>query len=218
MSQITLEITPRTKEKKVKDLREQGTVPCVLYGHEIENQQIECDEQEFHKTFVRAGESTIIDLDMGGKKTSVLIHKIDRDPVTDRCIHIDFFAPNMKKEITTHISIVANGEVPAVKELGGVLVTHRDSIEVRCLPKDLPHEIVVDLSKLAEIGDSISVSDLSLGEHVAAQLEDDEIIFAVEAPRKEEVVENPAEGEEGEATEEGEKKEGEAAEEGEKKE
>jgi large subunit ribosomal protein L25 len=210
MSQITLEVKPRNKEEKVKDLRKQGTVPCVLYGYEVENLQIECDEQEFHKTFVKAGESTMIDLDLDGKKTSVLIHKVDLDPVTDRYSHIDFFAPDMKKEIITHVAINTTGEAPGVKDFGGILITHRDSIEVKCLPKDLPHEIVVDLSQLKELHDSISVADLDIPNGVSVQIGEDNLLFVIDAPRKEEVIEKPEEVEgEGEGEGAGEAKEGE---------
>lgn len=208
MSNIVLEAKARNTKAKARDLRKQGIVPGVLYGFNTENQTVMFDDRDFHKVYVKAGESTIIDINVDGKTSSVLIHKVDCDPVTDKYEHIDFFAPDMTKEITTHIQIRAIGEATGVKDHGGVLITHRDSIEVRCLPKDLPHDIPVDLSALKEIQDSISIKDLKVSSAVSVLLDDDELLFVVEAPRKEEEI-VPATGEEGTEDEGGEKKEGE---------
>ena len=195
MADITLQATKRDpKAGKAKDLRASGQVPVVLYGHKVENETLSCTYQELHKAFVKAGESTIIDLKTDKATVPVLFHRIDLNPVSGEYEHVDFFAPDMTKEITTHVAITAIGESPAVKDLGGVLVKHRESIEVKCLPKDLPHQIEVDLSSMEELNSHIAVSGITVPAGVTVMLSEDEMLFVVQPPRKEEEI-KPAEEE-----------------------
>ena len=209
---ITLEAKKRDKSTSAQDIRRNELVPGVLYGYQVDNQAIECAYQEFHKTFVKAGESTIIELNVGDKKVPVLIHQIDLDPVTNKYSHVDFFAPDMTKKVTTNIAITITGEAPGVKDLGGILVRNKDTIEVRCLPKDLPHDVTIDISSLENFHDSITVADIKLSSAVTILNGPEEIVVSVQPPRKEEEEIKPeeeAEGEvaEGEAPAEGEQKE-----------
>ncbi len=218
MANITLKAAKRDPKAKAKDVRTGGHVPGVLYGHKTENQALQCVEQEFHKVYVEAGESTVLELDVEGKKTPVLIHSLQLDPVTDKYEHIDFFAPDMTKEVTTNVPIRTTGEAPGVKDHGGILVRNRDQISVKCLPKDLPHEVTIDLNPLAELHDSVKVGDLKLPEAVQILEDPETLIISVTPPRKEEEEVKPvvAEGEEGEVAEgEEAKKEGEEKKEGE---
>jgi large subunit ribosomal protein L25 len=193
---ITLKAEPRS-QKRAKDLRKEKRVPGVLYGFDVENQPLECNEQAFHRVFVQAGESTVIDLDLSGSTVPVLIHEVSFDPVTSAYAHVDFFAPDMTKEVTAKIALRITGEAPAVKNLGAILVRNRDTVTVRCLPKDLPHDIPVDISLLENFHDAVLVSALSLPSTVAVLEEGDEIVASVQPPRKEEEGEKaaPAEGE-----------------------
>lgn len=225
MANIILKATKRDPKGKAKDVRGSRQVPGVLYGHKTENQAVECVEQEFHKVYVEAGESTVVELDVEGKKTPVLIHSLQLNPVTNRYEHIDFFAPDMSKEVTTNVPIRTTGEAPGVKDHGGVLVRNRDHISVKCLPKDLPHEVKIDLTPLAELHDSVTVGNLKLPEVVQILEDPETLIISVTPPRKEEEEVKPvvAEGEEGEVAEgeeaakEGEEKKEEGKEEGEEK-
>ena len=196
-SVITLQALPRDKKKGLKDLQRDSLVPGILYGHQVKNQLVECDNRGFHKVFKKAGESTVIDLQVEGKSIPVLIHQIAYDSVTDDYIHIDFFAPNMSKEVTTNVPVRLTGESLGVKDMGGILVRNRDTITVKCLPKDLPHEIVIDISVLENLHDTVTVADLNLSQAVTSLDGGEEIIISLQPPRKEEE-EKPstAEGEE----------------------
>jgi large subunit ribosomal protein L25 len=141
---------------------------------------------------VKAGESTIVELALDEKKIPCLIHAIDLDPVTDRYQHVDFYALDMKKEVTTHVPIHFVGESPAVKTLGGVLVTVMSTITVTCLPKDLPHAFDVDISALAEFHNSITVGSLKAPAGVTIKDATDSVIVTVQEPRAAEE-EKPAE-------------------------
>ncbi len=114
------------------------------------------------KAYVQAGESTLVELDMDGKKLPVLFHRIDFDPVSDRIAHVDFYAVNMKEELEAPVSIRFEGESPAVKDLSAIIVTALDTVTVRCLPTNLPQNLSVDLSKLTEFGATLTIADITL--------------------------------------------------------
>jgi large subunit ribosomal protein L25 len=218
MTSISLSVNPRNTEEKAVDLRKTGVIPGVVYGFQTENQPIECEYQAFHKTYVQAGESTVIDLEVGGKSIPVLIHQLDLDPVSGKYAHVDFFAVDMKKKVTANIPLHIIGESSAVKNLAGVLIHNKDTISVSCLPKDLPQSFTADLGMLDELGKSILVSDISIPDAVEVQEQPDEPLLTVQAPRKAEEEKPAEEGAEEEGGEEEEKKEGEEKAEGEKNE
>jgi len=200
-----------------KVLRRESIVPGVVYGNEAENTSIQCDYSEIYKAYVQAGGSTIVDLDIDGKKVPSLFHDLSFDPVSDRIIHVDFYAVNMKKEIEAQIPLEFIDESEAVKTLNGVLITTNDHVTVHCLPANLPHALHISLSSLKEFGDALHASDILPMDGVQIMDEPDTMIATVQEPRAavEEVQEEAAatEDEEGEKKEgeEGDKKEGEEA-------
>lgn len=191
MDKVALSASARSKDVSVKNLRKQGQIPGVVYGNKTENTTIQMEEVALMKAYVKAGESTLVDLDIGGKKMPVLFHEVSFDPVTDRMDHVDFYAVDMNKEVEAEVPVHFEGESAAVKE-GGILVTALDAITVRCLPSNLPHDFKVELSKLKAFGDSITVADLSVPEKVEILNEADAVIAVVQEPRAEEVQEAPA--------------------------
>jgi len=188
MDMIPLKAAPRDTATKPNKLRRGGTVPCVVYGHDMKNLQVVCAERELHRVFAKAGESTLIELDMDGKKIPVLFKDITFHPISGREEHADFYAVNMKEEIETLVPVKYKGEAPAVKDLGGVFITAHEAVTVRCLPADLPHELTVDISGLAEFHMSITVKDLHLAKGVKVMEGADTVLATVQEPRKEEVI------------------------------
>jgi len=166
--------------KKVETLRRKGFLPAVLYGPKIKNLSLIIDEKEFDKIFQEAGESSLVSLDVeGDKKYLVLIHDFQRDPLTDKIIHVDFFQPSLKEEIEVKIPLVFEGEAPAVKSLGGTFVKYLSEIEVKVLPQKLPREIRVSVEGLKSFEDNIKIADLKLPEGVKILRDKEEIIAAV---------------------------------------
>src|SRR3989338_8153968 len=99
--------------KKVKNLRIAGMIPAVLYGPKIKNNvSLEVDLKEFEKAFKEAGESSLISLKIGGQKENalVLVHSLERDPLNEKPIHIDFYQPDLTKEIEANVPLVFEGE------------------------------------------------------------------------------------------------------------
>lgn len=160
MQKIELPVLVRQTEERAKALREGKMVPGVVYGHGFENVHLKVDYQTFRRVFEAATFSTLVTLDIDGKKqVPVLIHEVQYDPVTDLITHVDFYAVRMDEKVTTHISLEFVGASEAVK-LGAVLNTNKHQVEVSALPGDLVHTIPVDLTKLEKIGDIIRIKDI----------------------------------------------------------
>ena len=175
----------KTLGKKVKALRERGVLPGVLYGPRIkETLPLEINFKEFEKVYKEAGESTLVSLEIEGKKTPVLIHEVKLDPLTGKPIHVDFYQPRLEEEVEVTIPIIFEGEAPAVKELGGTLVKNIHEVEVRALPQNLPHEIKVNMEKLKTFEDDILVKDLPTPKGVKILKELEEVVATVAPPEK----------------------------------
>lgn len=183
---ITLQATTRKDfGKKSKLVKMAGQIPAVVYGPGVKNVSVQVDEKEFIKVFKQAGESSLVELLVEGEKDKklILVHDIQKDPVSDEITHIDFYQPDLKKEVEVEVPLVFEGTAPAEKDLGGTLNKNILEIEVRALPQNLPHEIKVDISSLKTFEDHILVKDLVLPKGVKTTKEHDEIVAAVLAPR-----------------------------------
>lgn len=190
MDMVSLSTAARSQDVSARALRRTGVVPCVVYGNKTENISFQCEIVALTKAYTKAGESTLVELDVSGKKVPVLFHEVKFDPMTDRISHVDFYAVDMNKEVEADVAIHFEGESPAVKE-GAILVTILDSITVRCLPKNLPHNLHIDLSKLADMGSQLTVADITVPSGVTLLVETDAVIAIAQEPRAEEVVEAP---------------------------
>ncbi len=185
MESVQLQAQKREETgNQVAKIRNAGRVPAVVYGHGFENQNVSVHRVEFERLFEKAGESTLIDLAIdGGETVKVLIHDVQKDPVSDVFTHIDFRAVNMKEKIDTEISLVFVGVAPAVKEKGGIFVSMIDSLHVKALPIDLVHELEVDISLLVELGDKILVQDLNISDKFEVLNDPSVVVALAEAPR-----------------------------------
>jgi len=172
-----------TLGKKNVELINQGRIPAVVYGQGLKNNLIDVDEKEFKKVLKEVGESSLVDLLIGKEKKPVLVQEIQKDPVTGKVIHIDFFQPNLKEEVEVEIPLVFEGVALAEKDLGGTLNKNMLEISVKALPQDLPHEIKVNVESLKTFEDHILVKDLVLPKGVKVSKNPDEIVASVLAPQ-----------------------------------
>lgn len=196
--------------KKVKILRKKESLPAVLYGPKVKSQFLELNLKEFVKAYQEVGESSLISLEIEGKKIPVLIHEVQRNSLTEKPIHVDFYQPSLKEEIEARVPLAFEGEALAVKELGGTLVKNISEIEVKALPQNLPHEIRVDVSRIKTFDDNILIKDLIVPKEVKILKEPDEIVAFVSEPEKvEEELVKPIEEKVEEVEKVEEKKEGE---------
>ncbi|PIR70116.1 MAG: 50S ribosomal protein L25 [Candidatus Niyogibacteria bacterium CG10_big_fil_rev_8_21_14_0_10_42_19] len=172
--------------KKVKSLREKGVIPAVIYGYKTETESLSISGSDFLKVWAEAGESTLLELDIQGKKKNVLISDVQTDPVKDNPVHVDFLAVRMDEKITTNVPVEFTGESLAVKNLGGVLVKVLHELEVEALPINLPGEIIVDISSLSEIDSRITVADIIPPKDVEIKTNPEDVIVLVTEQEKEE--------------------------------
>lgn len=179
---------PRTVTgKKVKTLRKKGEVPAVLYGYKTDVTPISVDARQFGKILKQAGETSLVELHLeGGEKKQVLIHDVSRDTLKGTPTHIDFYAVQMDKPIEATVPLSFIGESEAVKAAGGVLVKVMQEVMIEALPKDLPHEIEVDISSIKSFEDHILVKNLKLPKGVSLVGDVEKTIALVERPRTEE--------------------------------
>lgn len=179
MSNFELEAKKRdTGRKASRELIKEKLIPAIVYGHGLKNQPVAVPYAKFEKIFKSAGTNTLIWLKIDSAKKQVLIYDYQQDPVTARFDHIDFYAVNMDEKIVAAVPLKFIGVAPAVKDKGGILVKNMEEIKVKCLPKDLPHEIEVDLSVLNSFEDRVRVADLKFGAGVEVLVDDKNQVIA----------------------------------------
>jgi large subunit ribosomal protein L25 len=204
--------------KQTRRLRAAGIVPGVVFGKKAGSVAVQLDAKVLDTLYRAAGRTSLVALTIdGGASTSVVIKSIQRNPLTGRILHVDFFAPDLTHEMTADIPISFSGTAPGVEASGGYLLTSLDHLKVRALPSDFPHEISVDVSSLVDLDTAILVRDLAVDGKVTVLNEPDELVAKVMPPRvevePEPEISELEEGEEGaEAAAEGEGEAGEAGE------
>lgn len=175
--------------RRTKKGKKEGLIPAVVYGKGIETSSIWINDLDFRRLIRKSGESTMIGLTIGDKNDrNVIIYDTQKDPITGRYIHVDFFQVRMDEEIETEVELVflREAEAPAIKELGGVLIKNMDEVTVKCLPSNLPGEIEVDVSGLKTFEDYIYIKDLKISDKVKIDLDPETVVALVSPPRSEE--------------------------------
>jgi len=186
--QQKIELNAQKREvlgSKVGRLRKSGYVPAVLYGKNQESVPLQVPVKDFKKAFDLAGESTLVYINVDGQSYPTIIHDIARDAISDNILHADFYKVRLDEKIKAKVAVVFNGESSAVKDLGGIFVRNINELEIEAFPQDLPHEIVIDISSLKNMGDQVLVKNLKLDPKLKVIAEDEEIIATVQEPMSE---------------------------------
>jgi large subunit ribosomal protein L25 len=187
----TISASNRETGTRARALLKTGHVPAVVYGPKQESLSIALVRGEFEKILKEAGESSVIELAGVTKEPlQVLIHEVDLDPVTNLPRHADLYAIEKGAKVEVAVPFSFIGESAAVKA-GANLVKVLHELEIEAAPADLPHEIDVDISVLANVGDQIHVRDIKLPSGVELKVDADEVIALVQEV-KEEAEEAPA--------------------------
>jgi large subunit ribosomal protein L25 len=184
MEQIELKAESRTLAgRHVKRLRSQGYVPAVVYGSQVDTTPIQVEGKILHKVLAKAGGNTLISLQIGdAEPVLTLAREVQRDIIRHNILHVDFYQVVMTEKLAAEVPLVLTGEAPAV-ENGGILVHGLNTVEVQCLPADLPSAIEVDLSPLTEFNDFVSVADLKVPSSITILSDLESVIARIEAPR-----------------------------------
>lgn len=187
MERLELEVSLRetTGKGAARKLRARGEVPAVVYGAGAKSVGLAVKEQGL-AAVMRQGTNQILDLKgpKGFRNRLVLLKEAQRDPVSDRVLHCDFYAVDTAQKIDVVVPIQVEGKAPGV-EVGGILELVLREVAVRCLPLSIPGLLSIDVSNL-EIGGARHVSDLELPEEVELTTDPSFTLVHVVAPRVEE--------------------------------
>jgi len=202
--------------KKVRFLRREGITPVNLYGHGLESTSLQIETPALKKALAQAGRTSLVHLKVGSAKRPhvAIVRGIQRDPVKGELLHVDFYQVRMDEKLKIAVPLVLMGKAPAVKDLGGILVQEMGSIEVECLPANMPHSIEADISGLVQLDQAVHVKDLHVGDGVTILADPGKVVAKIARLRVEvvEAVAAPAAEAEAEVEEKGEEEEAEAEE------
>jgi len=223
-----IELQVKTREilgKKVRFLRRQNITPVHLLGHGIDSLTLQCDTPQLQRVLSQAGKTRLVSLKLDDTKKprNVVVREVQKDPITGRLFHVDFYQVRMEEKIKVEIPIVLVGEAPALKEKDNTLVQELNILDIECLPDQIPNSVEIDLSPLTEADQTIQVKSIVLGAGITILNDPEQAIVRVSKrvieaapPPKEAVVEEGAVAPEAAAppeagTKEGKEKEGSSA-------
>jgi large subunit ribosomal protein L25 len=182
MNIIELKVDKRTiLGKKNRFMRREGVTPCHLFGNKVESLSLQCTTDVLEKIVRQAGTSRLINLLVGNEKTpkKVFIREIQRHPIRQHLLHVDLFQISMIEKMKADIPIIITGEAPALKGKGQILTHVLNTISVESLPDKLPPEVVIDISGLEELNQSILIKDIDLGADVLVINDPEQVIVKI---------------------------------------
>lgn len=180
---ISLKLAERTEMgKAVKALRRVGLVPANISERGKESMAVSGNLVEVTKAYHAAGKHHPVELTIGSKKRLAMIKDVDVEPVKGTVRHVAFHAIKQNEVVTAEIPVHIDGEIPAEK-ISLIVLRTLDAVEVEALPADLPDELLLDGSRLAQIGDKLTVADLRVPNGVKVMTEADHTLVVVEEPK-----------------------------------
>jgi len=186
MEKIVLKATKRdVTGKQVKALRRAGELPAVIYGRHVEPVAISLNAHSTELVFAKLTSSTLVTLNVDGQEFAALVREKQRNFIKGNLTHIDFLALDLNEIIRTKVRLTFTGVSSAVKDYSAVLVHRMDALEVECLPADLPERVIVDISSLKEIGNTIRINEIPLPANVTVLADADEIVIIATAVKEE---------------------------------
>jgi large subunit ribosomal protein L25 len=189
MKSLKLKAAPRTqvRRKGSKALRSTGRIPANIYGKSIAPQNLEIDSEAFIDLINSAhSEIVLVDLEVSGDSNArlALVQDVQHHPLSGEVLHVDFHEVKSDEMITIRIPVEATGEAEGVKSGGGTLEHVLQKLRVTALPKDLPEQILVDVSALA-VGQAIQIGQIQAPAGVTILGDKHLRVFAVAAPTTE---------------------------------
>jgi len=183
---LTAERRTALGRSAVRKLKAAGSVPAVMYGSKDKPEALQVSRRDINAMLSHAaGENILVELEIGGKSRLALVQEVQHAPVGGAILHIDFHAVSMDEKIQADVPLEPMGTANGVKNMGGLLEQNLRTLEIECLPRDLPDVLRVDVSAL-NIGDAIHVREIPLPEGVTTRVQPDLTAFSVLAPTVEE--------------------------------
>ncbi len=182
MERVELKAENRTvRGKQVRQLRARDWIPAVVYGPDTPSRSIQIQERELFKTLQQAGSTALINLfvDDEAEPQVVLAREIQRNMLTGRLLHVDFYQVRLTEKVKTMPRLEFVGESPIVKSGSAEMIHGMNEVEVECLPTDLISSIPVDVSVLEKMDDTIVVADLPVPGGVTVLADPDEVVISL---------------------------------------
>ena len=180
--------------KQVKAMRRAGKLPAVIYGRHTEPINVSLDAHYASLILGRLTSSSLVTIALDGEEYPALVREKQRDFIKNRLLHVDFLAVSLTESIRATVSLNFVGVSTAVKDFNAVLVHNLESLEVECLPTDLPERIDVDITPLEHPGDGLRVRDIVASDKIRLLDDPDTmVVVATFAKVEEEVVAAPGE-------------------------
>jgi large subunit ribosomal protein L25 len=199
MEQIQVEAFIRNQSGKgpARTLRRAGHIPAIFYGPETQPISLYVRQKDLEKIFKKhSGENLFFQVQLKGEhqeeSRTAMLKELQKDPVSRAYLHVDFYEVSLTKELEVEVGLRIVGKPKGV-EKGGMLQEARRDLQIRCLPRNIPEYIEVDVSGL-EIGDSIHVRDLKLGEELQILNDPQATIVTVVPPIEEKAAEETTAG------------------------
>jgi large subunit ribosomal protein L25 len=184
-NQVSLKASRRSAlgRNAVKKVKAAQAVPAILYGNGIEPQPLQVERRAIDTLLSHAvGENILVNLEIEGGSRLALINEVQHHPVNRSVLHVDFHAVSLNETLVAEVVIEPVGEANGVKNFGGLLEQSLRTIEVECLPKDLPEMIRVDVTGL-NLGDALHVSGLPALPGVSYLADGEVTVFLVSEPK-----------------------------------
>ncbi|ANB57046.1 ribosomal protein L25, Ctc-form [Anoxybacillus sp. B7M1] len=170
----------------LRKIRLQGNIPGVLYGKNVKNRVVYMNAADFLKTVREAGRNGLITLKVNGESHSALLRDIQKDPIRNEIIHVDFQVVDMSTEVDVAVNVHLVGNAAGVKD-GGVLQQSLHQLSIRALPANIPSSIDIDISTL-QVGETITVGDVQTGGMYEINHGSEEVIASILPPKQEEEI------------------------------
>jgi large subunit ribosomal protein L25 len=174
---VTLSVQPRGDQSN-NDIRAKGAVPAVFYGPKEKSTAITINSRELERVWKEAGETTIVRLAGIGEDKDALFKDVQFHPVTGKVIHADFYIIEKGKKVEIAVPLHFEGVAPAEKA-GHILVKALHEIEIKVAPAELPHHLIVDVTKLENVGDHIVAKDIILPPSAELKTDPQEIVASI---------------------------------------
>jgi len=193
MKSVALKAYPRSQVQRaeVTKLRRSGRVPATIYGRQAKPQNLEVGFDEITDLLHHsASENLLVDLAVENdarSKRLALVQDVQHHPLSGKVLHVDLHEVAEDEKVTVQVPVETTGEAAGVKTGGGTLEHVMHKLKVRCLPKDLPEQIIIDVTAL-EIGKSVHIGEVVAPAGVEILGEKSRAVVAVAAPRAEEEV------------------------------
>jgi large subunit ribosomal protein L25 len=191
MEQIELQANNRNMlGKGVRFLRRQGITPVHLFRHDLKSLTLQCDTAKLERSLAQAGEIRLITLKVNNEKRArpVLVREIQRESLTSKLLHVDFYQVKMEEKVEVEIPIVLVGEAPALEAKGNRLLRELNALTVECLPAKIPTTLEVNVGSLTEPGQALRVKDIAVGSDITVSGDPEQVVVRVIAQPEEKVV------------------------------